>query len=689
MAALDPSHVFINDARAEVLKAAVTAVREGHAIAIITGADGAGKTTLMQALGAWLKGVDDIVLACRDRVLACSSETTLEAATAVCRPPANFAAGAAAPGPSESGPFTLLLVDDADRLDAPVLAGLKRWVVQAREDGVAMAMIMTITDRGRRARRTEDEQIRAGADREIKLPLLDAGEVPAFVYHALQAKGEHGLDLFSDAALARISFYGNGNPGRIARLCTGVVAKAERTGTRPIPQELVKDVAWTLFVPQHLRKLAAGRPQPESDGLTATADDDDPRLDYPLAEPEPERRPHRPPREQRPPVVPQRGAGPEPPRRAVLERTFPQPAADGDAAAEPALRPTPIVMDQPVAAEAEAAARFGPSAASRSRSEAVKRSRPGAVRTVLVVLLALLIGGATGYALVRTGLVKAGGLNRAWRAVTVEGEVAVSAASVWIADLSSVVTEISDNVNEVLREVGPLDDERYGRDRVAGSDAEGAAAGVDAPPPQSPLAGAEPSLKPAESPVTETLEAPRPAPPAANAPPAAEMSRKDAGDGAADASVAPLSEPPPEESAAADVAPAPAEPAANSQAPSARQQQKSSISAIAAAPLLARGDWMLELGDLASARLFYKVVAEREHVRASMLMGLTFDPVYFRQRGIKGIRPEPEQAIAWYRRAIALGSAEAEQRQRVLVSWLKWRAETGDAAAARTLRNLQ
>lgn len=98
---------------------------------------------------------------------------------------------------------------------------------------------------------------------------------------------------------------------------------------------------------------------------------------------------------------------------------------------------------------------------------------------------------------------------------------------------------------------------------------------------------------------------------------------------------------------------------------------------------------MLELGDLASARLFYKVVAERGHGRAATLMGLTYDPVYFRQRGIKGIRPEPEQAIDWYRRAIALGYGEAEQRQRVLVSWLSWRAETGDAEAARTLQRLQ
>lgn len=126
MAALDPSHVYINDARAEVLKGAVTAVREGHAVVMITGADGSGKTTLMHALGTWLRAVDDIVLACRDGVLACSSETTFDAATAACRLPARTAR--AADVESDAAPISLLLLDDADRLDARVLAGLKRWV---------------------------------------------------------------------------------------------------------------------------------------------------------------------------------------------------------------------------------------------------------------------------------------------------------------------------------------------------------------------------------------------------------------------------------------------------------------------------------------------------------------------------------------------------------------------------------
>jgi TPR repeat protein len=105
--------------------------------------------------------------------------------------------------------------------------------------------------------------------------------------------------------------------------------------------------------------------------------------------------------------------------------------------------------------------------------------------------------------------------------------------------------------------------------------------------------------------------------------------------------------------------------------------------------LLARGNRLLELGDLASARLFFRVVAERGDATATMLMGLTYDPVHFRQQGIRGARPEADEAMAWYRRAIALGSKEAEQRVRVLISWLHWRAETGDGEAARVLQLLR
>jgi TPR repeat protein len=108
-----------------------------------------------------------------------------------------------------------------------------------------------------------------------------------------------------------------------------------------------------------------------------------------------------------------------------------------------------------------------------------------------------------------------------------------------------------------------------------------------------------------------------------------------------------------------------------------------------AVQLLARGNRMLELGDLASARLFFRVVAERGDANAAMLMGLTFDPVYFRQQGIRGAPPEADEAMDWYRRAIASGSKEAEQRSRVLVSWLHWRAETGDGEAARVLQRLR
>jgi hypothetical protein len=44
-------------------------------------------------------------------------------------------------------------------------------------------------------------------------------------------------------------------------------------------------------------------------------------------------------------------------------------------------------------------------------------------------------------------------------------------------------------------------------------------------------------------------------------------------------------------------------------------------------------------------------------------MGMTFDPVFLARLRLRGIRTDKGQAIAWYRRASALGNAEAELLQ--------------------------
>jgi len=77
------------------------------------------------------------------------------------------------------------------------------------------------------------------------------------------------------------------------------------------------------------------------------------------------------------------------------------------------------------------------------------------------------------------------------------------------------------------------------------------------------------------------------------------------------------------------------------------------------ADLLARGDSFVLIGDVASARVFYERGANAGDGRAAVRMGVTFDPVFLMQAGLRNTIGDPAQARSWYRRALDLGSVEA------------------------------
>jgi hypothetical protein len=108
-----------------------------------------------------------------------------------------------------------------------------------------------------------------------------------------------------------------------------------------------------------------------------------------------------------------------------------------------------------------------------------------------------------------------------------------------------------------------------------------------------------------------------------------------------------------------------------------------------AAVLVNRGNALLDLGDLASARLFYRLAADDGSPEGAMRMGMTFDPVYFARTGIQGAQPQIQDALHWYDKAIAMGSRPAERRRQELGSWLEQSAAAGDARAKAALQQLQ
>jgi hypothetical protein len=201
-----------------------------------------------------------------------------------------------------------------------------------------------------------------------------------------------------------------------------------------------------------------------------------------------------------------------------------------------------------------------------------------------------------------------------------------------------------------------------------------AATAAEPPPPgaepQPPSVQAEAPLPEPDLPRLEPLAAAPPAPapsaPPASAPsppPAAQPEPALAQPGPAPAQL----EPPVAESGAvtraAPVAPsmpvAPPAPAAASVPPPAAADppRRPTLSPAVVAALLARGDQMLQQGDISGARLLFARAASAGSAAAATAMARSFDASVLAGLGARGIRPDAEQAAAWYRRAAELESA--------------------------------
>ncbi len=76
--------------------------------------------------------------------------------------------------------------------------------------------------------------------------------------------------------------------------------------------------------------------------------------------------------------------------------------------------------------------------------------------------------------------------------------------------------------------------------------------------------------------------------------------------------------------------------------------------------LLARGDSLFGIGDVASARLFYERATDAGDAQAALRLGETYDPFFLMRARLNGVRGDLAVATRWYRRARDLGASEAE-----------------------------
>lgn len=82
--------------------------------------------------------------------------------------------------------------------------------------------------------------------------------------------------------------------------------------------------------------------------------------------------------------------------------------------------------------------------------------------------------------------------------------------------------------------------------------------------------------------------------------------------------------------------------------------------------LLERGDKLLLLGDIVSARQLYQHAFQQGDHFAAARIGSTYDPRIFAQLGVQGLRPDSKLALDWYNKAVDAGDESAKQTARSL-----------------------
>lgn len=80
-----------------------------------------------------------------------------------------------------------------------------------------------------------------------------------------------------------------------------------------------------------------------------------------------------------------------------------------------------------------------------------------------------------------------------------------------------------------------------------------------------------------------------------------------------------------------------------------------------AAALMERGRALLRNGDVALAQLAFRRLADAGHADAALALAATYDPRYLAEHKFVGITGDAAKARAWYQRASALGSTEADR----------------------------
>jgi type II secretory pathway predicted ATPase ExeA len=647
---------------------------------------------------------------------------------------------------ARNGVTRVLVVENADELDAPVFDDLYRF---SRLDEPHVVPVVLVTTPGFAARLEAPplEFLRPVVTGRLAVAHLDSDEVGAFIRYQLNAFAPSDGELFPAEKVAAIVEVANGDPEVVNRLARQIMGSAKRAAAEPPPPSAA------VVVPVTPPPLVEPAPPPPAAAAPATPSPA-PSAEVAIA-----------PAASPAPVAPVSAAPSSPPAPRELKEpealgpdsakptappNSPPPASVADlgsgipaflterpagAAAHAATQPTARDEAAPLRERlhsARAATGQGSGAASPAAPDAnadIGRQRrrlpriAGGMVAGIYLVAVLCCGGALLYFFEPVPWREPAPVTATMpSAVAVAPEIAEAAAPAAVQakedGASGVATEaISRGSPEnpappppplpattvaAIKEppapavslpglpfpMAPSPEPPAASEPVTVKQAPAAApAALETPPLPHLVAEAPPLKKP-----IVVIEPPAPPPiplapmtkeTAAAAPPPATIVAA-----APESPASPPSPRPPAPLAAAvaPLAPAPAPPAAVPAPPVAAvaPPARDAIAAVepAAAPVVApkmaaaevgvlvqRGDQLLAAGDIASARRFYERAASAGEAVAALGLGKSYDPVYLRQAGTRGVSGDPAKAAVWYGKAADLGNAEAKTRLARLRSW--------------------
>jgi len=251
----DPRFMYFDPRLHREHQILLNGLRCGIGIAVVTGERGVGKTTLFHCLAAELDFADHLVV-----YVSCLGSPSLGDIMAA------FGFRIGFPGQPKArrgvnsrtslsdmlgflgvcGTSAILLLDDADCLNAETLSGLLSMSNNGSDNGATVSIVLAGSlDLARRLDRISDPSSDKKVDLIVPLSPLKREDVESYISHRLQVTGHGEAPVFELEAIDRIAHYAHGNPQAINRICRAAMVIAARQSQATVSKRMVEQVTWS------------------------------------------------------------------------------------------------------------------------------------------------------------------------------------------------------------------------------------------------------------------------------------------------------------------------------------------------------------------------------------------------------------------------------------------------------------